>query len=103
MSTDDDDRPKSAVELALERMRRKDTDSGIVDSPPTDDQKAAIAEARSLHASKLAELEILHRSKMAGRMDPAERSQSEESYRHDLARLHYDLERKIAKIRGRRD
>ena len=102
MSTDDD-RPKSAVELAMERMRRKDTDSGVVDSPPTDEQKAAIAEARSLHASKVAELEILHRSKRASLMDPAERSQSEESYRHDLTRLHDDLERKIAKIRGRRE
>ena len=101
MSTDD--RPKSAVELAMERMRRKDTDNGVVDVPPTDEQKAAIAEARSLHASKVAELEILHRSKMAGLLDPAERSQSEESYRHDLARLHDDLERKIAKIRSRTD
>jgi hypothetical protein len=101
MSTDD--RPKSAVELAMERMRRKDTDNGVVDVPPTDEQKAAIAEARSLHASKVAELEILHRSKRAGLMDPAERSQSEEAYRRDLTRLHDDLERKIGKIRGRRD
>src|SRR5688572_12003925 len=99
MSTDD--RPKSAVELAMERMRRKDTDSGVVDVPPTDEQKAAIAEARSLHASKVAELEILHRSKMAGLLDPAERSQVEEAYRRDLLRMHEELERKIGKIRGR--
>ena len=43
----------------MERMRQKDADSGVVDRPPTDEQKAAIADARSLHASKLAELEIL--------------------------------------------
>jgi hypothetical protein len=95
-----DDRPKSAVELAMERMRRKDTDSGVVERPPTDAQKSAIAEARSLHASKVAELEILHRSKISSVMDPAERGQAEEAYRRDLTRLNNDLERKIEKIRG---
>ena len=98
MSTDD--KPKSAVELAMERMRRKDAASGISERPPTEEQKAEIAEARSLHASKVAEAEILHRSKLAGLVDPAERAQAEEGYRHDLARLRDDLERKIGKIRG---
>lgn len=101
MSTDD--KPKSAVELAMERLRRKDADSGISEQSTTDEQKAQIAEARNLHASKVAELEILHRSKMTGAMDPADRGQAEEGYRRDLARLHDDLERKIAKLRGRRD
>ena len=68
-----DDRPKRAVELAMERMRQKDADSGVGDRPPTEEQKAAIADARSLRASKLAELEILHRSTMAGMFDPAAR------------------------------
>lgn len=98
---DRDDAPKSAVELAMERMRRKDADSGVVDRAPTDEQKAAIAEARNLHASKIAELEILHRSKMAGVFDPAQRMQAEDEYRRDLARLIDDLERKIGKIRGK--
>ena len=97
-----DDKPKSAVELAMERMRQKDADSGVAERPPTEEQKAAIAEARSLHASKVAELEILHRSKMAGLYDPAERVQAEDAYRRDLARLHGDLERKIGKIRAER-
>jgi hypothetical protein len=98
---DRDAAPKSAVELAMERLRRKDADSGVVDRAPTDEQKAAIAEARNLHASKIAELEILHRSKMAGLFDPAERLQAEDDYRRDLARLNDDLERKIGKIRGK--
>lgn len=101
MSTDD--KPKSAVELAMERLRKQDADSGIAERPPTDEQKAAIAEARSLHASKVAELEILHRSKMAGLFDPADRVPAEEAYRRDLARLHDDLERKIEKARRRKD
>ena len=84
----------------MERMRRKDTDSGIVEQPPTDEQKTAIAEVRSLHASKVAELEILHRSKISAFFDPAERAVLEETYRRDLSRLHEDLERKIGKIRA---
>ena len=95
-----DDKPKSAVELAMERMRKKDADSGVSDRPPTDEQKAAIAEARSVHASKVAELEILHRSKISAIFDPAERAVLEEAYRRDLSRLHEDLERKIGKIRA---
>ena len=101
MSTDD--KPKSAVELAMERLRKKDVDSGVTERPPTDEQKAMIAEARSLHASKVAELEILHRSKVSALFDPAERATVEDAYRRDLSRLHDDLERKIAKLRIRGD
>ena len=103
MMSTDDDTPKSAVELAMERLRRKDADSGVAERPTTHEQKAQIAEARSLHASKVAELEILHRAKMAGLFDPAERGQAEEGYRRDLTRLHDDLERKMGKIRSNRD
>jgi hypothetical protein len=94
-----DDKPKSAVELAMERMRKKDADNGVTERAPTDAQKAAIAEARSVHASKVAEREILQRSKMATLFDPVERAQAEEAYRRDLSRLHEDLEQKIGKIR----
>ena len=62
----EDDKPRSALEIAMERLKQRDADSGVVDQPPTDEQKAAIGEARSVHASKVAELEILQRSKMAG-------------------------------------
>jgi hypothetical protein len=98
-----DDKPKSAVELAMERLRKRDADSGVAERATTDEQKAEIAEARNLHASKVAELEILHRSKVAGVFDLAERGQVEDAYRRDLTRLHDDLERKIAKIRSRGD
>jgi hypothetical protein len=100
---DDPDRPKSAEELAMERMRRKDADGGVGELPPTEAQKVAIAEARNVHASKVAELEILHRSKMSVLFDPAERASAEEAYRRDMARLHEDLERKISRIRVQRD
>ena len=41
-----DDGPKSAFELAMERLRQKDTEARIDDRPLTDEQKAAIAEGR---------------------------------------------------------
>ena len=94
-----DEKPKSALEIAMERLRQRDADAGVVERPPTEEQKAAIAEARSLHASKVAELEILHRSKMSGVFDPADRVQAEDDYRRELHRLNDDCERKIRKIR----
>ena len=94
-----DEKPKSAFEIAMERLRQKDADSGVVERPPTDKQKAAIAEARSLHASKVAELEILHRSKISRVLDPADRAQAEEGYHRELQRLNEDCDRKVRKIR----
>jgi hypothetical protein len=96
---DRDDAPKSALELAMERLRQKDAASGEPTSPITDEQKAAIAEARSLHSSKIAELEILHRTKMHTVADPAERLAVEAEYRREVQRLHDDLDRKVRKIR----
>ena len=96
-----DDKPKSSLELAMERLRQKDADTGVADTPPTDKQKNDIAEARNFHASKVAEAQILHRSKIAAIYDPAERAQAEEDHRRDLRRLNDDLERKIRQIRER--
>ena len=59
----------------------------------------AIAEARSLHASKIAELEILHRAKMRTVPDPDVRAAGEAEYRHELQRLNDELDRKVRRIR----
>jgi len=96
---DRDDAPKSALELAMERLREKDATGGGPPSSITDEQKAAIAEARSLHSSRIAELEILHRSKMQTVADPAERAAGEADYRRELQRLHDDLDRNVRRIR----
>ena len=58
-----DEAPKSALELAMERLKKKDADAGVVEHKLTGEQKAAIAEARSVHEARVAELQILHRSK----------------------------------------
>ena len=95
----EDDKPRSAVEIAMARLKQRDADSGVVDPTTTDEQKAAIAEARNLHAAKVAELQILQRAKVAGVYDPADRDRLDAEYRGELRRLAEDMDRKIARIR----
>ena len=67
-----DDKPlKSSLELAMERLAKKDADAGIETKPVTEAQKAAIAEARNFYEAKIAELEVLHQSKVNATFDPA--------------------------------
>ena len=98
-----DERPKSAVELAMERLRQRDADTGTPERAVTDAQKNAIAEARNLHASKVAQLEILHRTKMSTTFDAGARAQADADYRRELQRLKEEVERQIEKIRGQGD
>jgi hypothetical protein len=95
-----DERPlKSSIELAMERLAKKDADAGIEARPLTDEQKAAIAEARNFYEAKIAEHEVLHQSKLRQTMDPAEREQLQLEYRHDRERLTSDRDAKIEKLR----
>ena len=88
------DAPKSALELVMERLRKKDAEAGVEDAPLTDEQRAAIAEAR------VAERRIMHQATVAGIVDPAERAQREEELRRDLDRFETDRDAKIRKIRS---
>src|SRR5215211_3164181 len=94
-----DEAPKSALELAMERLRKKDAEAGVVEYKLTDDQKAAIAEARSIHEARVAELQILHRGKQLTAVDPQEIEKIEQEYRRDLERLATDRDANIRKIR----
>ena len=98
----DDDAPKSALELAMERLRKKDKDAGIAETPVTDAQRAAIAEARSVAEAKLAEREILYKSKLARVAEPEAREVLEQEYRRDRERITGDRDRKIEEIRRTR-
>ena len=72
---------------------------GPVETPLTEAQRAAIADARSLYASKIAEAEILHNSKIAGVFDPAQLEELAENHRRDIARIRDDEQRVIEKLR----
>ena len=95
-----DDAPKTAYELAMERLRRKDAEEGIEERSVSDEQKAEIAEARRVYAAKVAETEILYKSKLMSIFDPEARLKLEDEHRRDLARLQSDLDRRLAKIRS---
>lgn len=97
-----DDAPKSALELAMERLRKKDQEAGVAAPPVSDAQRAAIAEARSVSEAKLAEREILFKSKMAAIREPEAREVLEQEYRRDRERITSDRDRKIEEIRGGR-
>ncbi len=94
-----DDAPKSALELAMERLRKKDADAGIEVTAVTDTQRAAIAEARSVAEAKLAEREILFKSKLRSVREPDARETLEQEYRRDRERITGDRDRKIEEIR----
>ncbi len=98
-----DEAPKSALELAMERLKKKDAEAGVVERKLTDAQKAAIAEARSLHEARVAELQILHRGRQLAAVDPQEIEKIEQEYRRDLERLASDRDGKIKKIRQETD
>ena len=75
-----DNAPKSSVELAMERLRKRDADAGIEQVLLTEEQKAAITEIRNFYGSKMAELEILQESRLRRTFDPAEHETIESEY-----------------------
>jgi hypothetical protein len=97
-----DNAPKTAYELAMERLRRKDAEAGVVPEVLSDAQRQEIAEVRNVAEARVAELKILHQSAVAGVIDPVERQSLEAAHRADLQRVADDRERKIARIRESR-
>lgn len=94
-----DGAPKSALELAMERLKQKDADAGISERALTEDQKREIAEVRKTYGARLAQEEILFKSKLQGLFDFDARQTLEENYRRDVERLTHERDRKIEKIR----
>jgi hypothetical protein len=96
-----DEKPlKSSLELALERLAKKDADAGVSNTPLTDAQKAAIAETRNFYEAKLAELEVLHQSKINATFDPAELDTLNQQYRREREHLITERDNKIGRQRA---
>ena len=94
-----DDAPKSAYELAMERLRKKDQEAGISETALTAGQKDEIAEIRRVYDARLAQDDILHRSALMKTFDPAEREKLEEENRRERARLADERDAKIERVR----
>jgi hypothetical protein len=95
----DDTAPKSAYELAMERLKKKDADAGVERQPVTDAQKAAIAEIRNFYEAKLAELEVMHQSRMRASVDADARVTFEQEYHRERERLTSERDSKVEKAR----
>jgi len=96
----DDTGPKTAYEVAMERLRKKDAEAGIERQVVTAEQKAAIAEIRNLYEGKLAQLEVVYEGQMRSLFDPAAREALEGQYRRDRERLNSERDVKVAKARS---
>lgn len=90
--------PKSAVELAMEKLKRQDTESGIEPRVLTADEKTVIAEARRDYKAKVAECRILYDSSRAAAVDPEVLHELESNYQRDLSRLANARDKKIGEI-----
>lgn len=98
----EDDAPKTAYELILERLRQKDRADGVEERPLDDARKAKIAELRKVYEAKLAEREILHQSERRRAGDPEALEALEEAYRRDRERIAGERDRKIDEVRSGR-
>ena len=92
---------KSSFELAMERLRKKDADEGVATRPMSDEQKAAIAEVRSLYDAKIAEQDILQQSatKHLTGADPAEAEEVSRRFRRERERLASERDTKVDALR----
>ena len=93
------DQPKSAYELAMERLRKKDAEAGVEETSLTDEQRKAIAEVRSIYDSRVAERRIMHQSAMLSTFDPEAAAEREAEFRRDLERFASERDAKIKRIR----
>ena len=95
-----DEAPKTAYELAMERLRKKDADAGVPERSVTDEQRAQIAEVRRVYQARLAEREIAHHGARRNAADPEALAKVDEEYHRERDRLNAERDLKIEKIRG---
>ena len=69
--------PKSAFELAMEKLKKQDVAAGVEAQVLTEAQRAAITEAKSVYDARVAERRILHQSAVLALFDPAEIAERE--------------------------
>jgi len=96
----DDKALKSSIELAMERLRKRDEEAGVERRPVSEAQKQAIAEIRNIYEAKLAELDLRHQGQLTGTFDPTELAARNDEYRRDRERLVAERDRKVEKARS---
>lgn len=97
----DDDAPKTAIELAMARLKKQDADAGSVEIPLNDRQKAEITEVRQMYAARRAQAEIMHKASLASAVDVEGLARLHDEFRRDTDRMQRELDEKVAAIRRR--
>ena len=99
MSKDKTTGMKSAYELALERLESRGIERPREDAL-SDEVRERMAEARRKAEAKVAELEILHRDRLAKLAEPAQREEEEEEFQRERRRIEERRDAEIEKLRG---
>jgi hypothetical protein len=99
-----DEEPKSAYEIAMQKLRERDKSEGREEEKPlSGSQRDEIARIRKEAEAKLAQLEIMLRSHLRdGRERPdfhEERARLEENYQRDRQRIEEDTRSKVAVVK----
>jgi len=100
----EDDAPKSALELAMARLRKKDAESGESIRELSSTQKEEIAEIRRVYDAKLAEIDIMKKPKLPPGLPAELREQVDllnEQYMRERDLLAAERDAKIEAVRGR--
>jgi hypothetical protein len=96
----EDEAPKTAYEIILERLQKRDREQGVEERPLSDEQRARIAEVRKTYEAKLAEREILYQSARRKASELEEFDRLEQEYRRDRERIASERDRKIDEARA---
>lgn len=99
MANDQSKGMKSAYERALEQLDQQGIERPRKDSL-TDAVREQMAEVRNKADAKLAELEILHRDRLARIGDPTQREEELANLRRDRLRIEEDRDRKLQRLRS---
>jgi hypothetical protein len=94
--------PKTAYELILERLQKKDREAGVEDRPLTDEQRQRILDLRKVYEARLAEREILFESARRKAVDAESLEQLEQEYRRDRERITSERDHKVEEARRSR-
>jgi hypothetical protein len=101
----EDDAPKSAYELAMARLRKKDAESGEGIQELNDAQREEIAEVRRVYDAKMAEADIMKRPKLPPGLPAELREQADvlnEQFLREKDLLAAERDAKIESIRNRK-
>jgi hypothetical protein len=93
-----EDEPKSAIEIAMEKLRAR---GDFEEKALSDEQKAEIAEIRSRTKARIAELEIKQASKMRQAASYEELESLKEELVREKQRLNDEMESEVRNVRAR--